>query len=98
MQGFKIGKIYVPGQLQASILMRAFKENEFKSIAEAYENAKKTRGRLSEPTGLQFKMAKMRRDGDTPREISDKLSLKNVQEVYVAMTRVAVWEYFRVKE
>lgn len=87
-----IGEEKVSNTLSMDILVRAYSQPALKEIWENYKNACHVTHGGGAPTEMQHKLAKLVKKGMRAKNIAEQEKVKPFQ-VYLAVRRVAVWEF-----
>lgn len=93
---FYVGKEQLPVGMSTRVIVRMFTDDAkgLKDFWEKYQEARLTAGGAQrEPTPLQYKVAEMKKKGMRAETIFKEQKLKNIQQVYSIINRVAMWEY-----
>lgn len=93
----RIGKDEAPAYLNTATLIKAMGGEE--KLREMWEKYKANRATkiLTAPSELQYKMARLKRDGMHARDVATKLNV-SVPQVHGAVSRVAMWEFMVVNK
>ena len=88
----RIGEELLPGALNMTVLARAYKEKDLKTIWETYKNARLNQRTPMEPTEAQIKYAKIAKQMGNMQKAARDLKVE-YHVVHYAVRRVAIWEY-----